>query len=123
MALDESVDPKINNFREVIVTISFGYGLSVSPIQLINAYGKIITGRDDFQASLEKKTKINKNRYNKTSNTINKLLFYANETNDDLYKEFLIAGKTGTADLKILNNKKIQNVTYVGIFHTINQNI
>ena len=97
-----SVDPKINNFRgRYCDNIPFGYGLSVSPIQLINAYGKIITGRDDFQASLEKKTKINKNRYNKTSNTINKLLFYANETNDDLYKEFLIAGKTGTADLKI----------------------
>ena len=113
----KSVDPKINNFRgSYCDNIPFGYGLSVSPIQLINAYGKIITGRDDFQASLEKKTKINKNRYNKTSNTINKLLFYANETNDDLYKEFLIAGKTGTADLKISNNKKIQNVTYIGYF-------
>ena len=112
-----SVDPKINNFRgSYCDNIPFGYGLSVSPIQLINAYGKIITGRDDFQASLEKKTIINKNHYNKTSNTINKLLFYANETNDDLYKEFLIAGKTGTADLKISNNKKIQNVTYIGYF-------
>ena len=112
-----SVDPTVNNFRgSYCDNIPFGYGLSISPIQLINAYGKIITGRSDFTATFEKKEKQNKNKYNKTSNIINKLLFYANETNNELYKNFLVAGKTGTADKNISNNEKFQNVTYISFF-------
>ena len=112
-----SVEPTVNNFRgSYCDNIPFGYGLSISPIQLINAYGKIITGRNDFNASFEKQEKHNQNKYNKISNTINKLLFYANETNNDLYKNFLVAGKTGTADQIISNSEKIQNVTYVSFF-------
>ena len=112
-----SVDPTVNNFRgSYCDNIPFGYGLSISPIQLINAYGKIITGRSDFTATFEKKEKQNKNKYNKTSNIINKLLFYANETNNELYKNFLVAGKTGTADQNISNNEKFQNVTYISFF-------
>ena len=112
-----SVDPTVNNFRgSYCDNIPFGYGLSISPIQLINAYGKIITGRSDFTATFEKKEKQNKNKYNKTSNIINKLLFYANETNNELYKNFLVAGKTGTADQNISNNQKFQNVTYISFF-------
>ena len=116
----KSVEPTVNNFRgSYCDNIPFGYGLSISPIQLINAYGKIITGRYDFEASFEKQEiqdKNYKNKYNKISNTINKLLFYANETNDDLYKNFLVAGKTGTADQTISTNNKIQNVTYISFF-------
>ena len=42
-----SVEPTVNNFRgSYCDNIPFGYGLSISPIQLINAYGKIITGRE-----------------------------------------------------------------------------
>ncbi len=112
-----SVEPTVNNFRgSYCDNIPFGYGLSISPIQLINAYGKIITGRNNFNASFERQGKQNKNKYNKISNTINKLLFYANETNNDLYKNFLVAGKTGTADQIISNNKKFQNVTYISFF-------
>ena len=113
----KSVEPTINNFRgSYCDNIPFGYGLSISPIQLINAYGKIITGRDNFEASFEKKEKQKENRYNKISNTINKLLFYANETNNDLYKNFLVAGKTGTADQTISAKEKFQNVTYISFF-------
>ncbi len=112
-----SVEPTVNNFRgSYCDNIPFGYGLSISPIQLINAYGKIITGRNDFNASLEKHKKQNENKYNKVSNTVNKLLFYANETNNELYINFLVAGKTGTADQVISNDEKIQNVTYVSFF-------
>ena len=112
-----SVEPTVNNFRgRYCDNIPFGYGLSISPIQLINAYGKIITGRDNFNASFEKNEKQNKNKYNKISNTINKLLFYANETNNELYKNFLVAGKTGTADQIISNDEKFQNVTYISFF-------
>ena len=113
----KSVEPTINNFRgSYCDNIPFGYGLSISPIQLINAYGKIITGRENFEASFEKKEKQKENKYNKISNTINNLLFYANETNNDLYKNFLVAGKTGTADQTISDNEKFQNVTYIGFF-------
>ena len=113
----KSVEPTINNFRgSYCDNIPFGYGLSISPIQLINAYGKIITGRHNFEASFEKKEKQKENKYNKISNTINNLLFYANETNNDLYKNFLVAGKTGTADQTISNNEKFQNVTYISFF-------
>ena len=50
-----SVEPTVNNFRgSYCDNIPFGYGLSISPIQLINAYGKIITGRDSFRVSFEK---------------------------------------------------------------------
>ncbi len=112
-----SVEPTVNNFRgSYCDNIPFGYGLSISPIQLINAYGKIVTGRNDFSATLEKKEKLYKNRYNKISNIVTKLLFYANETDNELYKNFLVAGKTGTSDQTILNNKKFQNVTYVSFF-------
>ena len=112
-----SVEPTVNNFRgRYCDNIPFGYGLSISPIQLINAYGKIITGRDNFNASFEKNEKQNKNKYNKISNTINKLLFYANETNNELYKNFLVAGKTGTADQIISHDEKFQNVTYISFF-------
>ena len=112
-----SVEPTVNNFRgSYCDNIPFGYGLSISPIQLINGYGKIITGRNNFKASFEKNEKQNKNKYNKISNTINKLLFYANQTNNELYKNFLVAGKTGTADQSISSNKKIQNVTYISFF-------
>ena len=112
-----SVEPTVNNFRgRYCDNIPFGYGLSISPIQLINAYGKIITGRENFNASFEKNEKQNKNKYNKISNSINKLLFYANETDNELYKNFLVAGKTGTADQIILNDEKFQNVTYISFF-------
>ena len=112
-----SVEPTVNNFRgSYCDNIPFGYGLSISPIQLINGYGKIITGRNNFKASFEKNEQHNKNKYNKISNTINKLLFYANQTNNELYKNFLVAGKTGTADQSISSNKKIQNVTYISFF-------
>ncbi len=113
----KSVEPTINNFRgSYCDNIPFGYGLSISPIQLINAYGKIITGRKNFEASFEKQEKKKENKYNNISNTINNLLFYANETNNDLYKNFLVAGKTGTADQTISNNEKFQNVTYISFF-------
>ena len=112
-----SVEPTVNNFRgSYCDNIPFGYGLSISPIQLINAYGKIVTGRNSFSTSFEKQDKLHKNKYNKVSNTINKLLFYANETNNDLYKNFLVAGKTGTADQSTSGNDKIQNVTYISFF-------
>ncbi len=112
-----SVEPTVNNFRgRYCDNIPFGYGLSVSPIQLINAYGKIITGRDNFNASFEKNEIQNKNKYNKISNTVNKLLFYANETDNELYKNFLVAGKTGTADQITFNDEKFQNVTYISFF-------
>tara|TARA_B100000579_G_scaffold167780_1_gene136485 strand:+ start:2271 stop:3725 length:1455 start_codon:yes stop_codon:yes gene_type:complete len=111
-----STNPIVNNFRgSYCDNIPYGYGISVSPIQLINAYGKIITGRDDFQASIKKNNYQKENNFNLHSNTINKLLFYANESQNDLYQNFLVAGKTGTAD-KTIKNTTFQNVAYISYF-------
>ena len=109
-----SKDPELNNFRGAYCdNFPYGYGMAISPIQLINAYGKIITGRDEFMASFEKKS-INKlNEFNNVSTSLNKLLFYANETSEELYENFLVAGKTGTADT---SDKTSQNVAYVSYF-------
>ena len=111
-----SINPDVNNFRgSYCDTIPYGYGLSVSPIQLLNAYGKIITGRSDFKATIEKKDIQKENIFNYVSSTINKLLFYANDLDDDLYQNFLVAGKTGTAD-KTIGNNTFQNVAYISYF-------
>ena len=87
----------------------------MSPIQLINAYGKIITGRDDFRATIEKKDFQKQNIFKYDTNTLNKLLFYANEINNDLYQNFLVAGKTGTTD-KTIGDNTFQNVAYISYF-------
>ena len=111
-----SINPTVNNFRgSYCDNIPFGYGLSVSPIQLLNAYGKIITGRDEFQAKILRQDEIKKNIFNLKSSQINKMLFYANNINNELYQNFLVAGKTGTAD-KIIDNKTVQNVAYISYF-------
>lgn len=111
-----SINPTVNNFRgSYCDNIPFGYGLSVSPIQLLNAYGKIITGRNEFQAKILKQDVIKKNIFNLNSSQINKMLFYANDFNNELYQNFLVAGKTGTAD-KIIENEIIQNVAYISYF-------
>jgi cell division protein FtsI/penicillin-binding protein 2 len=111
-----SRSPIVNNFRgSYCDNIPFGYGLSVSPIQLLNAYGKIITGRDEFQAKILRQDTIKKNVFNLNSNQINKMLFYANDFNNELYQNFLVAGKTGTAD-KIIDNITVQNVAYISYF-------
>ena len=111
-----SINPTVHNFRgSYCDNIPFGYGLSVSPIQLLNAYGKIITGRNEFQAKILKQDVIKKNIFNLNSSQINKMLFYANDFNNELYQNFLVAGKTGTAD-KIIENEIVQNVAYISYF-------
>ena len=106
--------PELNNFRGAYCdNFPYGYGMAISPIQLINAYGKIVTGRKDFMASFEKKSINNLNEFNSVSTSLNKLLFYANETSEELYENFLVAGKTGTADT---SDKTSQNVAYVSYF-------
>ncbi len=111
----KSKEPELNNFRgSYCDNFPYGYGMAISPIQLINAYGKIVTGRDDFMASFEKKNVNKSNEFNNVSTSLNKLLFYANETSEELYKNFLVAGKTGTADIGI--DKTSQNVAYVSYF-------
>jgi len=106
--------PELNNFRGAYCdNFPYGYGMAISPIQLINAYGKIITGKDEFMASFEKKSINNLNEFNNVSVSLNKLLFYANETSEELYKNFLVAGKTGTADT---GDKTSQNVAYISYF-------
>ena len=107
--------PELNNFRgSYCDNFPYGYGMAISPIQLINAYGKIITGRDRFIASFDKKNINNSNEFNNVSTALNKLLFYANETPEELYENFLVAGKTGTADIG--GDRDSQNVAYISYF-------
>src|SRR5210317_1372804 len=106
--------PEINNFRgSYCDNYPYGYGMAISPIQLINAYGKIVTGRDTFSATFEKKSFNKSNEFNSVSTSINKLLFYANETSEELYKNFLVTVKTRPADI---SDKSSQNVTYISYF-------
>lgn len=102
--------------------LAYGYAMSVTPMHLINAYGKIITGKKKFTANLIKKNNRNESYINNISTKMNQLLFYANKTDHKLYLNCLVAGKTGTADdlsIKLENNKNRKfhnNVTYMSYF-------
>ena len=102
--------------------LAYGYALSVSPINLINAYARMITGKLNFQANIIKQKNFDDLNLNNISTNINQLLYYANESDHKLYRSCLIAGKTGTADdqsvIKTIENKnKIHNnVTYMSYF-------
>ncbi|MDA1284526.1 MAG: penicillin-binding transpeptidase domain-containing protein [Proteobacteria bacterium] len=101
--------------------LAFGYALSVSPINLINAYARMITGKIDFKANIIKQKDFKDLILNAISSDINKLLYYANESNHKLYRSCLVAGKTGTADDKSIQKsidqkKTLNNVTYISYF-------
>ena len=114
-----SAKPKITKFDRIHCdTMSYGYGLSITPIHLINAYGKMITGNFDFQIELNfKKQQIQIEENLTENNKLNELLFYANTNtkNKNLFNDLYVAGKTGTAD-KIIKDNKIINVTHISYF-------
>ncbi len=64
---------------------------------------------------MKKKDHQKENIFNSNSTKLNKLLFYANEIENDLYQNFLVAGKTGTAD-KSVGDNTFQNVAYISYF-------
>tara|TARA_B110000902_G_scaffold43020_1_gene47216 strand:+ start:177 stop:1763 length:1587 start_codon:yes stop_codon:yes gene_type:complete len=102
--------------------LAFGYALAVSPINLINAYARMITGKIDFEANIIKQKTFKDLNLNEISTEINRLLYYANESDHKLYRSCLIAGKTGTANDKTSikiedpNKKILNNVTYMSYF-------
>ena len=103
--------------------LAFGYALSVSPINLINAYSRMITGKEDFEVNITKQRNFKDLNLDSVSSNINKLLFYANESDHMLYRSCLVAGKTGTADDKSIikdnedmSPKIYNNVTYLSYF-------
>jgi len=101
--------------------LAYGYALSVSPINLVNAYARIITGKMSFQSNIIKQKNFNDLKLNNISTEINQLLYYANESEHKLYRNCLVAGKTGTADDQSIRNisengNKINNVTYMSYF-------
>ena len=87
-----SKEPELNNFRGAYCdNFPYGYGMAISPIQLINIW-KIVTGRDSLW--LHSKKSINKlNEFNNVSTSLNKLLFYANETSEELNEKFFSCWK------------------------------
>jgi cell division protein FtsI (penicillin-binding protein 3) len=110
--------PKFSKKGNNCDTMSYGYSLSVTPIHLINAYARMITGNKQFKAKIIKDKKYKKLNLNQNSSEINKLLFYANESEHKLYKKCLIAGKTGTAnDTSVKKqSKNNNNVSYISYF-------
>ena len=60
--------------------LAFGYALSVSPINLINAYSRMITGKGDFEVNITKQRNFKDLNLDTVSSNINRLLFYANES-------------------------------------------
>ncbi len=107
-----------------ISTVSYGYGMSITPMHFIQAMTPLVNGGNFFDLTLIK----NRNMYDakrtpkkvlnsSTSNTMNKLLRLvvshgnANRANVD---GLLVGGKTGTANK--IKNKKYDNKTRVSSF-------
>jgi cell division protein FtsI (penicillin-binding protein 3) len=87
-------------------TLSFGHGLSISPIQMIEASSKLFNNNLDYKTQINKKNKestIEKTKF-LSENTINalKYLMYENTLNGTARKAqingFKIGGKTATGE-------------------------
>ena len=81
-------------------TMAYGYGIQVTPLHLINSYSRMITGKKNFNAVITINNKSSSNILNKVNLSLNRLLYYANQSKNTLYNNCLIAGKTGTAEKK-----------------------
>src|SRR6056300_1328270 len=112
--------PEINNFRgSYCDNYPYGYGMAISPIQLINDYGKIVTGRDTFMATFEKKSIDKSNEFNSVSTSINKLLFYANETSEELYINYFPYNNPKYLSLTFMSNPKNKYGPYMTAGNTV----
>jgi cell division protein FtsI/penicillin-binding protein 2 len=83
----------------------------------------MITGKGDFEVNITKQRNFKDLNLDTVSSNINRLLFYANESDHMLYRSCLVAGKTGTADDKsiikdneVMSPKVYNNVTYMSYF-------
>ena len=111
-----------------IMTVSFGHGIAVSPLQFVNAFSSIINGGHYRDSTLIKNKYSNKDLghkviSHKTSLRIRNLLREVVRNKDGSGDKaevpgFFVAGKTGTA-IKIKSNRyeKNENITsFVGFF-------
>ena len=113
-----------NNWESHSKFISYGYGLSLSPISLITAFGSLVNGGYKIQPSLVK-DRVNQKKIrvfsSETSNKINELIhkIVTDGTGKKAQvKGLLIGGKTGTSKKVEKGNyseeKKI--TSFIGIF-------
>ncbi len=104
--------------------ISYGYGLSISPISLITAFSSLVNGGQKVQPTLIKNQVLKKNikvLSNETSEKINVLIQkIVNEGTGKRAKVdgILIGGKTGTSKKVELGNysEKKKITSFIGVF-------
>lgn len=104
----EITPPKLPpNWGDIyLATISFGHGMSVSPVQTAAAFGALVNGGTLFPATLDAETANRSDRgqtviSQKTSRTMRQLLRLVVEKGTGGKAEapgYLVAGKTGTAE-------------------------
>ncbi len=114
-------------WREVnTMTISYGHGISVSPLQLVRAAGALVNGGELLPATLIKRAddeKVTGPRIisEKTSSQMRRLMrlvvLHGSGRNANA-KGYMVGGKTGTAD-KLRNGRYVRNArmsSFLGAF-------
>lgn len=118
-----------------IANMSFGQGISVTPIQLVMAFSSIANGgelmkpylvtkiQNSEEASVINPIKISRVIKSDVAQTVEKMLINAvsgGEAQFFVSKNFVIAGKTGTAQIPVKGgyDKNRTNATFVGYFPT-----
>jgi cell division protein FtsI (penicillin-binding protein 3) len=113
-----------NNWDSHSKFISYGYGISISPISMVSAFSSLVNGGFKIQPKIYKqKNRSAKERIlsAKTSNKINKLITKAihQGTGKRAYVEGIsIGGKTGTSKKVEMGNYSEEKVitSFVGVF-------
>ena len=107
LELPEIGYPKVAGWREInTVTMSYGHGISVSPIQLISGVAALVNGGTLFKPRIRKISRgeevrglkiISDNTSKKMRDLMRVVVRYGTGKNADVLG-YLVGGKTGTAD-------------------------
>ncbi|MDB9718377.1 penicillin-binding protein 2 [Candidatus Pelagibacter sp.] len=113
-----------------LATVSFGHGITTTPLQLAKGYAIIANGGFDIKPSLVKKTLVNNQRQKRiikegVSKKINQILRKIVTTKEGTaelanIKGYEVGGKTGTAEKAIVGGytRKAKVNTFASIFPT-----
>ena len=115
-----------------IMTMSYGHGIAISPLQFVNAFSSIVNEGQFRYSTLIKDKYINNENFSQviTENTSSRIRYLLREnvrnkegTGDNAEIEgFSVGGKTGTAIKNKLNryNKKENISSFIGFFPSYN---